>query len=160
MKTFYKRFSFALAALCFLINLNLKAQETALTPSHLKATEDMLTSMNMPDLFAKSLSNTIKTQSTLLPLDKQKAFSEIMTTFFNKYLTWNLLKTDFAKIYASEFSESEIKELTIFYSTPLGKKVLEKSPALLQKGMQLGQQTAMAHQAELQDMMKSLAPKN
>ncbi|MGI4749066.1 MAG: DUF2059 domain-containing protein [Janthinobacterium lividum] len=160
MKPFYQRFSFAFAALCFLINLNLKAQEMAITPSHLKAAEDMLTSMNMPYIFTSSINNMVNVQSSNLPLDQRKAFSDAMKTFLNKYLNWDLLKTDMSRIYASEFTESEIKELTRFYQTPLGKKMIEKSPALMQKGMLIGQQAVVAHQAELQDMMKSLAPKN
>ncbi|RYE20070.1 MAG: DUF2059 domain-containing protein [Sphingobacteriaceae bacterium] len=160
MKPFYTRFSFALAAFCLLINLNLKAQETPLTPSHIKAAEDMLTSMNMPYIFTSSINNMVNMQTANVPLDQRKAFSDAMKTFLNKYLNWDLLKTDLSKIYASEFTEPEIKELTKFYQTPLGKKMIEKSPALMQKGMLIGQQAVVSHQSELQDIMKSLAPKN
>ncbi len=160
MKSFYTRFSFALAVFCLLINLNLKAQETALTPSHLKAAEDMLMAMNMPNLFTTTINNVVKTQSAALSPDKQKVYSSIMKIFMDKYLNWDNLKKDMSKIYASEFSESEMKELTKFYQSPLGKKMIEKSPELMQKGMLVGKQLFIAHQAELQEMAKAAATKN
>ena len=159
MKPFYTRF-IAVLTLCFLISLNVKAQETALTTNHLKAAEEMLVSMNMPNLFATTINNVVKAQSAALPQDKQKLYATVMNTFMNKYLNWDFLKIDMAKIYASEFSESELKELTTFYQTPLGKKMLEKSPALMQKGMLVGQQLIVSHQAELQEMIKAASSKN
>ncbi len=160
MNRFYYKFGFTLTAFCFLISLNLKAQDASFTPAHLKAAEEMLSSMDMPTAFSSTINNMIKAQSANVPLDKQKAFSDTMQAFMNKYLTWDLLKTDMAKIYASEFSEQEIKELTKFYQTPLGKKMIEKSPVMMQKGMLIGQKAVMAHQAELQEMIKAAVTKN
>lgn len=160
MNHFYFKFSFVLAIFCSLISISLKAQDASFTPNHLKAAQDMLAAMEMPAVMTSSINNIVKVQAANMPLDQQKAFSDAMKSFLNKYLNWDLLKTDMAKIYASEFSESEIKELTKFYQTPLGKKMIEKSPALMQKGMLIGQQAVMAHQTEFQEMLKAASPQN
>lgn len=80
-----------------------------------------------------------------------KQFEVVMRKFLVKYMSWDALKEDFTKIYAGEFSEQELNQLTQFYNTPLGKKLSSKLPALQQKGMLLGQQRVQAHQAELQE---------
>ncbi|MGI4805246.1 MAG: DUF2059 domain-containing protein [Janthinobacterium lividum] len=159
MKTFYIRFGIALTAICFFINLNLKAQETDLTQSHLKAAEDMLVAMDMPNLITTNINNVVKVQSAALSPEKQKVYSAVMKTFMDKYLNWDNLKKDMSKVYASEFSESEIKQLTKFYQSPLGKKLIEKTPELMQKGMLVGKQVFIAHQAELQEMANATAQK-
>jgi len=55
-----------------------------------------------------------------------------------------------AKIYMAEFSESELNELTKFYQTPLGKKTIQKMPALMAKGAEIGQKRVQKHLPELQ----------
>ncbi len=43
-------------------------------------------------------------------------------------------------IYANRFSEVELKQLTDFYLTPLGQRLLEELPSITQESMQTGQQ--------------------
>ena len=53
------------------------------------------------------------------------------------------LINEFAKIYSTEFTAQEIKELLKFYQSPVGKKLAEKSPVFTQKGMAVGQKLLM-----------------
>ncbi|MBC5992834.1 DUF2059 domain-containing protein [Pontibacter cellulosilyticus] len=50
-------------------------------------------------------------------------------------------------VYDKHFTHQEIKDLIALYSTPLGKKLLEKTPLIMQesmvKGQQYGQEVAM-----------------
>ena len=52
---------------------------------------------------------------------------------------WDKLKPDMVKLYTTNFSEPELKELVAFYQSPLGKKVLEKMPQLTQQSAQMTQ---------------------
>ena len=52
---------------------------------------------------------------------------------------WPKLKPDMVKLYTTNFSESELKDLVAFYQSPLGKKVLEKMPQLTQQSAQMTQ---------------------
>ena len=76
-----------------------------------------------------------------------------MNQFMGKYFSWNLLKHEMSVMYAREFTEPEMKQLIAFYKTPLGIKLNQKQPMLMQKGMAMGQQRVTEHQAELQKMM-------
>jgi hypothetical protein len=44
--------------------------------------------------------------------------------------------TDAAKLYASKFTEQELKTILAFYKTPTGKKVIEQEPVIFQQSMQ------------------------
>ncbi|SFZ90085.1 hypothetical protein SAMN05428642_101732 [Flaviramulus basaltis] len=52
-----------------------------------------------------------------------------------------------AELYMTEFTESEIQELVVFYNTDLGKKLAEKQLGLTQKAMMFGQSWGMEVQA-------------
>ena len=52
---------------------------------------------------------------------------------------WDKLKPELVKLYTSNFSESELKQLNDFYASPLGRKVLEKMPRLTAESAQLTQ---------------------
>jgi uncharacterized protein len=45
------------------------------------------------------------------------------------------LLDDAARIYASHFSEAELKQLLVFYQTPLGQKVITEEPKALDESM-------------------------
>ncbi|WP_374950390.1 DUF2059 domain-containing protein [Mucilaginibacter sp.] len=127
---------------------------TVITPAHLKAAEDALVASGAGIQMKENISSMIKQASTGVPDDKKVKFTEIMAGFMNKYMNWDLLKDQMAAMYAQEFTEKELKELTVFYLSPLGKKLNQKQPVLFQKGAQMGQQTVAAHQAELQQLMQ------
>jgi hypothetical protein len=50
--------------------------------------------------------------------------------------------TDIAKLYASRFTEQELKDSLAFYKSPLGKKMLAEEPAILDQTMKNAQNWA------------------
>ena len=44
-----------------------------------------------------------------------------------------------ASLYASNFTVDELREIDAFYRLPVGQKLLQKSPAITQQSMQIGQ---------------------
>ena len=85
-------------------------------------------------------------------LDKPGS-SATVSKFLNKYLNWESVKEDTITAYTQEFTEPELKKLTEFYKTPVGKKASEKMPQLAFIAGQLGLKKAQAHQAELRQML-------
>jgi hypothetical protein len=59
-------------------------------------------------------------------------------------LSWQALEPMFAQAYADAFSEAELKQLTEFYKTPVGEKLLDKQPELAAKLAQITRQKAAA----------------
>lgn len=127
----------------------------AQTANHLKISEAFLEVSGVKAGFTNIVDDVIKSQSGQIPKDYQEKFKQVMKTFMGKYYTYELLKSKFAKLYADEFSESELKDLIAFYSSPIGKKLAEKLPSLSLKGMEIGMNTVKEHQEELQEMMKN-----
>ena len=116
--------------------------------SHRKAAESLLALMDMENLLNKSVDQMLAMQVQQNPALGQ--FQPQMKEFLNKYMSWTSLKDDMTKIYTSEFSESELNELNKFYQTPLGKKMIQKMPALMAKGAEIGQKRVQEHLPELE----------
>nr|WP_262904578.1 DUF2059 domain-containing protein [Hymenobacter lucidus] len=53
-------------------------------------------------------------------------------------------------LYAKEFTEKELKDLTKFYETPVGQKFVTRQAFLMQAGMELGQRRVQENLPELQ----------
>lgn len=68
--------------------------------------------------------------------NKQAYTSEALATLDGLY-------AKMAGLYMEEFTQSEIKELTIFYNTNLGKKLADKQLGLMEKAMMFGQTWGM-----------------
>jgi len=61
---------------------------------------------------------------------------------------------DMAAIYARNFTADELGQLTAFYKTPTGQKLLAKMPDLTRQSMVAGQQFGQALAADLQTRMR------
>ena len=128
--------------------------------SHKAAAESLLGLMDMDKLMAQSvdqmLQMQVKQNPAIAPYQTQ------MKAFLSKYMSWASMKDDMVTIYTSEFTEQELKDLTAFYKTPLGKKTVEKMPQLMSKGAELSQKRMQEHLPELQAAIaasQSPAPK-
>lgn len=142
MKPFF--LSVLIGAIAFFQPATTRADEA----SHRKAVESLFALMGMENVLAQSIDQMLAIQVQGNPAIAQ--FQPQMKAFLNKYMSWASLKDDMAKIYMAEFSESELNELTKFYQTPLGKKTIQKMPALMAKGAEIGQKRVQEHMPELQ----------
>jgi len=135
---------------------NSKAQTTtpSFSASQLKAAENFLIATGINSQFGGIVDNMINTSSAQVPEAQRGEFVNVMKRFMVKYYSWDILKGEFAKIYATEYTEDELNQLTAFYNSPLGKKLSAKTPILMQKGMALGQKTIADHRPELEQMMQ------
>ena len=79
---------------------------------------------------------------------------EILQLFLTKYLSWASVRQETITAYTHAFTESELRQLTEFYTTPVGKKANEKMPQLAFIAGQIGLKQAQAHQTELRQMIE------
>jgi hypothetical protein len=79
-------------------------------------------------------------------------------------MQWQEIKNDYVGLYTDAFTEPELRQLIQFYSTPLGRKVVEKMPVLMEQSMQLGQKKMMKIMPEIQalseEMFKEIQKQN
>jgi uncharacterized protein len=140
--------------LCF-GGLSVNAQPTP-TASHLQAAETFLLATGIDKQF-DDMTDMMLTTFTIQMPDSKTNLEGAMKKFMGKYFNWEATKSQLSAAYASEFSEADLKELTFFYNTPVGKKYSQKFLQLTQKVLMLGQKIAQDHQTELlQTMMEAL----
>ena len=121
-------------------------------PSHRKAAENLLLAMEVEKSLPKIADQGVDTQLQQNPqLAPQR---EVLQRFLTTYVNWESVKEETITAYTHEFTEPELKKLTEFYKTPVGKKASEKMPQLAFLAGQLGLKKAQANQAELRQMLE------
>lgn len=139
-----------LAVLLMGLSLNVWADEA----SQRKAIDELFVQTNMENLLlnirgkiseqSKEMINQMLAQQLQGTQAKelneaQKAavqhFSSNISQVMDEMLAWDKYKELMAKVYLETFTEEEIVELTQFYKTPLGQKMLAKTPALTEASM-------------------------
>ena len=136
-----------LALMCFCV-ISINAQEKR-DPAVIQNFFDVMKmSTTYQETIEKMLDVQIKQNPNIAPL------KGTMLKFFNKYMGWESMKKDMAKIYTEKFTDNELKELTAFYQTPIGKKAAILVPTLAAEGAALGQKRVQENMLELQKMIK------
>ena len=65
-----------------------------------------------------------------------------------------MVRPALVQIYAEAFSESEVRELIAFYRTPIGRKLVERTPALTRGIADVMNRIVLEHQTELMEIMQ------
>jgi hypothetical protein len=68
-------------------------------------------------------------------------------------MSYASMKEDLITNYVDAFTEKEIKEITEFYKSPIGKKLVAKTPELATKVMELSSKRMAENQAELMKIL-------
>ena len=110
-------------------------------------------SKSLPEIADQVMENQLQQNPQLAPQ------REVLQRFLTKYLNWASVREDTITAYTQEFTEPELKKLTEFYKTPIGKKANEKMPQLAFIAGQIGLKKAQVNQMELQQMIEKEAGK-
>jgi len=98
---------------------------------NLKQSLDMVKKMQMEQL--KTM--TPHGQDTAKVQEMQ---SKIMNLVAEE-MSWEKMRADYVAIYAETFTEEELRGMVEFYQTPVGRKLIEKTPELMQRPMMITQ---------------------
>jgi hypothetical protein len=90
------------------------------------------------------------------PEDLVEAIHGEARNFFQENFSWETMKPKLAKIYADNYTESELRDILAFYQTPTGQKTLAKMPSLMQQSMAMGMSGVQANMPEFQRRVASL----
>ena len=112
----------------------------------------MLDCMNMDENFSKSIDNMLDLQIQQNPALQAKRKG--MRTFFARYMSWASLEGDFIRIYTDAFTEEELKQLTVFYKTPVGQKSIRLMPEMMKKGGEIGNRRVQENMNELVKLLQ------
>lgn len=115
----------------------------------------LLDAMDMETMLGQSIDVSLDAMLNQNP--ELGPYRGVMRAFLAKHMSYSALKPKLSEIYASELSAAELDAAAEFYRTAAGKKLMEKMPALLTKGMELGQRSVQDHLPELQQTIKAEA---
>lgn len=101
------------------------------------------------DAMSQMLDLQLKQNPALVP------YRPVIMRFLEKHMSYQNLKDDMIQIYENAFTTAELRELNIFYASPVGRKVVDKLPELMKQGAQLGAARVQANLPELQAMIQA-----
>lgn len=116
------------------------------------------------DLMYQKVSEIVNAQLEAIELPEKReknleAMRKISADLLAGSLSWDSLKDEYITLYADTFTEKELQGIIDFSKSPLGQKMAEKSPILMQKSMEIGRQHAQEVmpkvQKAIQDYLKA-----
>ena len=122
----------------------LRAQTPEVPADNLAAARDLIQAMKATDQFKVMLPTIFQALKPVFVQDRPEvakdydAIMPIITAGAMKRL--NEFADKLAAIYASNFSVSELRELTAFYQSPTGQKLISRQTAIARASMAMGQQ--------------------
>jgi hypothetical protein len=129
------------------------AQTETIDASKRAKAEQLFTIMHMDQTYGQLMtqltSQTDQMIQQLLPQDtmtdeqrvKLADFKMKVNEMVSSMMSWDSLKPDYIKLYADTYSETELDGIIAFYRSPVGEKMLEKTPELLKASSTI----AMSH---------------
>lgn len=117
------------------------------------AATELLMAMHVPEVLNASVQQMLDAQIRAAP--ELQGVQDVMRDFARRYVSWEALREQYVDIYASSFSEDELREMTDFYRTETGQKLARATPRLMARGAELGQRAVQAHRAELEQMIRA-----
>jgi hypothetical protein len=109
------------------------------SPAAIAAAKEILAMKNASAMYANAVPNIVaQTKDSLLQanLNYQKDLNEVAVIVAQSLAGREKeIGEGMAQVYASEFTEQELKDLVTFYKSPLGQKLLVNEPRAIQLSM-------------------------
>jgi hypothetical protein len=109
------------------------------SPAAIAAAKEILAMKNAGAMYAQAVPNIVqqtKDQLMQTNLNYQKDLNEVAVIVAQKFSGKEKeIGEGMAAVYASDFTEQELKDLVNFYKSPLGQKLLSTEPRAIQQSM-------------------------
>jgi uncharacterized protein len=80
-------------------------------------------------------------------------YEDVFRAWYKKVFSTGDLEGELARVYMKYFTEQELRDLTAFYGTPLGRKAIGTLPQVMKEGAEIGMARAKEHESELTQML-------
>jgi hypothetical protein len=131
------------------------AKAAAPSAGKLAAIDELLAVTDMERTMAQSTEQMLRAQLQAMP--QLAPFEDVLRQFYGEQLSWKAMKPDLVTIYADVFTEQEIRDVTAFYRTPLGKTMMAKMPQIMARSAELSQQHLQAALPQLMSRIQARA---
>ncbi len=115
--------------------------------THLQAAEGFLVAMKVPEQMKQATDDYIDLMLEGQPM--MAPYRDTIKAFYDKYVSWDALRTEYLQIVISLWSEQDLKDLTAFFDSEIGQRFVNQQGELFQKTSELGFRAAQEHQDEL-----------
>jgi hypothetical protein len=113
------------------------------SPEAMTAARGLVTTMKLPDPYKAQLEGLLLGLKPVLTQDRpeiERDFDTLLPTVTEASTPYfAAVVDDIATVYAGNFTVGELREMEAFYRKPVGRKLLEKLPALVQQSNRAGQ---------------------
>jgi hypothetical protein len=115
------------------------------SPEAMAAARELVTTLKLSDQYKALLPVILLGLKPALTQDRpeiERDYDAMMSATADAYTPYyNAMVDGIATVYANSFSVEELRQIEAFYRQPVGQKYLEKSQAILQQSVQIGQET-------------------
>jgi uncharacterized protein len=113
------------------------------SPTAIATAKEVLTAKGANSLYSPLVSGVIERTKTVLLRSNpmlEKDLNEVATKLHADYAPRSAeILNEVAKLYASRFTEQELKDALNFYKSPLGRKLVVEEPNILDQSMRTAQ---------------------
>ncbi len=128
--------------------------------SHRKLAEELLVTMQVDkqvDGVYDRMKATQKEQMKNMGASEEMMSSQDkMMAMMAKEMSWANLKDDYISAYAEVFSDEDIRGLIDFYKSPVGQKLIAKTPELTSRMMKISQKRIQTLLPQMKEMSNHL----
>ena len=148
-----------------LTTLFLSSIAVASTDSHRQAVDEMLSISRVDKMIEPMMENVMSVMQQQMsqveiPEDKMpivEKYNQKIIDTLRQEMRWERMKDDFVNLYLEVYTEEEIRGLTEFYKSPLGQKMLDKMPELMQASLQISQGLLQQTLPKIQQLSQEMA---
>jgi hypothetical protein len=119
------------------------AQTPAPSPDAMAAARTLVTTLKLSDQYRALLPAILLGLKPALTQDRpelERDFDAMLPSMAEEYAPYYTAMIDgAATVYASNFTAEELRDIEAFYSKPAGQKLLQRTQAITQQVMQVGQ---------------------
>jgi hypothetical protein len=123
------------------------AQETTVTAAHRAAVQRLMAVTRVREMTEGNSEAMLSAQIRQMP--QLGPFAGILRDFYREQMNWAVLEPEFTRLYLEVFSEAELRDLTRFYESPLGRTLLDKMPLLMAKSQEVTARRVQAAMPQL-----------
>lgn len=133
------------------------------SPEAMAAARNLVTTLKLSDQYKALLPAILLRIKPVVVQDRPEierdydAMTPAATQAYAPYYTAMIDRI--ATVYADSFSVEEMHEIDAFYRKPAGQKYLEKSPAIMQQAMQVGEDGSRKAAEDLTQILRQKRPK-
>ena len=135
-----------------------KVETKASNSDNLDVAYKLLEQMNLKKIYDNAVEGA--TQRLVNANKNFKPIESKIKGFYQKYIGWDSVKKDLAKLYSKYYTKSELEDITNFYKTKTGQKVLATMGKVAREGQTITQNRLRPHLKELKAILDKANFKN